>query len=1011
VKRFYSSIFLFIGIPILLFYLFSCSNISVLSIRNLKYDNNDITQVTETISVDRTKEFSVTVTGNNPTVTWKLDDITFASGQNLTKLKLNDYASKLNLNSAFFNIEHTLSITASDGRKSVSIEKKIKVNNLQPVVIITPEVITEETEEVTVNISDPENDGIISSVKVLKLDGSIIWKNEKDLQVKIPIKSFPRDNYIIDIYVKDIYDAERTVQKMVNIINRPPTVQIVQPFQNEVVPTYFILRWNGIDNDPNDRLKYKVSILKGSNTILTSETTTTEFVVSGLEYNAQYKASVTAYDLSNASSTAEVNFKTNSKPRYSYVISKSFDGKSIINISSTINLPTIKLEGFFVNSDDSELVDLDVVEDYIYTVGGTSLYVIDASDKSQPKLIKKIDLGTTLTSIKIYKHYAIIGEGTRGLTVVDLKDPANPIVASKEFGKIIKRLQVPVSTYSKFGTKTNSKVDITQGKISSIKLSGTNAYLAVSNYGLLKLNLVNIPNITINDVIILYQGQVNDLDIGQFNSKFVIAFSDYKSVKYVNLSDAENAPNELPSSSVTNLANNLFDTEVKGVKLSNNNLYAFTIDRIRKWINDSISSEVAFELGAKFTDMLFIKEDDSNNHAIVLDSGKGLTTYLNDSKNEPNKLYKAFDIKYLNNFVFAVGDGFHCNGLYVLDVRDPLEPTIRRWDTGQFLNKIDVKMKAVPKSNSTRVAKIVVANTESKIAKLYDFDYTTLNLSTATPLDLSGFNSIYDVAIDAQGRAYVLGKKSSGNVVEIFSYDGNSLGVSVTLPATISQNIPYFSSIEENVEPKSLQVVVDYISEAQKPSHVIVSCGQAGIVRYTLLTDNAGNILGFNDERKISTPYYVITESQNGYTLKKYNPGNDLAIAVDKYFDRIFVADGDFNGIWILDRNGVTLTEKDDDNLTKTPVFEGAPARNISWYGEKIFVSGGGFGIKILSSSGEKITDIDFKGLTYAFHTEADNRQMVVGTDNGILLYDITNLPAVKPISTLNLPMYKILGR
>ncbi len=1010
-KKFYSIISLFNVVLVLLLFLFSCSNISILSIKSLKYDNKDITQVTETVLVDRIKEFSVTVTGNNPTVTWKLDDITFTSGQNLTKLKLNDYASKLNLNSSFFNVEHTLSITVSDGRKSVSVEKKIKVSNLQPVVTITPEIITEETEEVTINISDPENDGIISSVKVLKSDGSIIWKNEKDLLVKIPIKSFPRDNYVIDIYVKDIYGAERIVQKMVNIINQSPTVQIVQPFQNEIVPTYFILRWNGIDNDPNDRLKYKVSILKNSSTILTSETTDTEFIVSGLEYNTQYKASVTAYDLSNASSTAEVTFKTNSKPRYSYIISKSFDGKSIINISNTSNLPTVKLEGFFINPDNSEFLDLDVVEDYIYAVGGTSLYVIDASDKNQPRLIRKIDLGTTLTAIKIYKHYAIIGEGTRGLTIVDLKNPANPTVTSKEFGKIIKRFQLPASTYSKFGTKINSKVDITQGKINTIKISGTNAYLAVSNYGLLKLNLANIPNVTFNDVTILYQGHVNDLDIGQFNSKFIVAFSDYKSVRYVNLSYAENASNELPAASITNLSNNLFDTEVKGVRLSNNSLYAFTIDRIRKWTNDTTSSEVAFELGAKFTDMLFIKEDDSNNYSIVLDSGKGLTTYLNDLKNEPNKLYKVFDIKYQNNFIFAVGDGFYCNGLYVLDVRDLLEPKIRKWDTGQFLNKLDVKMKSVPKGDSTRVAKIVVANTESKIAKLYDFDYTNLNLSTATPLNLTGFKHIYDVAIDAQGRAYVLGNKNSENVVEIFGYDGNSLGVTVTLPTTINQNIPYFSSIEENVEPKSLQVVTDYISVSQKPSHVIVSCGQAGIVRYTLLTDNTGNILGFTDERKIPTPYYIVTEGPNGYTLKKYNPGNDLAIAVDKYFDRIFVADGDFNGVWILDRNGVTLTEKDDDNLTKAPVFEGAPARNISWYAEKLFISGGGFGVKILSSNGEKINTIDFKGLAYAFYTEADSRQMIVGTDNGILLYDITNLPEVKPISTLNLPMYKILGR
>ncbi|MFN6991387.1 MAG: hypothetical protein ACK4MM_01560, partial [Fervidobacterium sp.] len=411
---------------------------------------------------------------------------------------------------------------------------------------------------------------------------------------------------------------------------------------------------------------------------------------------------------------------------------------------------------------------------------------------------------------------------------------------------------------------------------------------------------------------------------------------------------------------------------------------------------------------SQFNDLIFVQDK-----ALILDGSKGLRLYRNDIKYEPNKIYKSLDMNYINNFIFTVGDGFYCNGLYVIDVRDTVNPVVRAYDTGTFLNKIDVKMKAVPKGSPEKVAKIIVANTDENIVKLYDFDYNTLNLTPISTLTSNNLRKVYDVGIDAQGRAYVLGQRVYGDYAfEIFAEDGTSLFVPL-LPTNINQNVPYFPYIVEPVEPKSIHVVVDYLAQMQKPSHILISAGRAGSLRYDLSVDNNGNITSVSSPLEFPTSYYVLVEEQGGgYRLQQYAAGNDSAIISDKYFDRIIIADGDYNGIWVLDKNGANLTQKSTDNLTRTPLFTGAPARNVSWYGDLVFVSGGGAGIKIVSlRPGDEIEKpilIPFNGLTYAFHSEANDNTMVVATDKGFVLYDISKLSDIKPISSLNLPMFKI---
>ncbi|MGC8820746.1 MAG: fibronectin type III domain-containing protein [Fervidobacterium sp.] len=976
----------------------------------VKYNSQSMQYMTEPVNVDRTGEFEiVSKDSTNAKYSVEIDGITIFKESNSNVFKLKDYNDKLELSKGFFDVDHKMIIKlySLQGTSLVLQDlysKSLKINNLAPRIDF---VVDNVHKKLIVEVVDDEGDRIVKvQGKILNSSGKVItmW-NETRKEIET---STLKNDYQVTVYAEDEFGSTNQKSELIGsltIQNNPPQVSIIQPYQGERTPISLTVRWKGKDPDEGDVLKYKVFLKEGPNTVTTLETTSTEAILTNLDFDTNYELIVEAYDLQMATASTTVLFTTVSRLDYSYILSKSFDGKSMVTIANNYSLPTVKIEGYIVNDDNRVFTDFDVAEDYIYAVGGTNLYVINASDKASPKIVKKVDLGTTLTAIKLYKNYAIVGQGSNGICIVDLTDPKNPILTNKNFARKLTTVNLPIKSAITSSTKNKkTQIDITRGTVFSIKLSGTKAYITNGVGGLLKVNLSNIPNITINDITLLYDAQVTTIDIGQFDNMQIIAFSEGKDVKFVKLSDAESSSGILPTASITSLGQ--FDTDVRGIKIAKNSLYAFSIDRIKKWTSVLSSVDVIFDLGGEFNDVLFV----GNSDAIVVDGKRGLITYKNDQPFEPNKIYKAFDSNYINNFVFLVGDGTKCNGLYIIDVRNPLEPTIRQYETGQYLNKIDVKIKAVPKGSTEQVAKIATVNNDGKVAKLYDFDYNTLTLSAATPLDLSAYAKVFDVAIDAQGRAYVLGDKSGDNVVDLFDNNGNYQSISVTLPATIDQNIPHFK-IDENVEPKSIQVVVDYLSQNQKPSYILVSAGPAGIVRYTINTDTSGNVTGFTNERQIPTPYYVVEEGQQGFNLKKYNPGNDLAVATDKYFDRIFVADGEFNGIWILDRNGVSLTEVSSDNLTKTPVFEGAPARNISWYADKVFVSGGGFGVKILDATGKLLATLPFNGLTYAFHSVADSRYLVIVSDNGLLLYDISNLPDVKPISALTLPMYKIIGR
>jgi len=234
---------------------------------------------------------------------------------------------------------------------------------------------------------------------------------------------------------------------------------------------------------------------------------------------------------------------------------------------------------------------------------------------------------------------------------------------------------------------------------------------------------------------------------------------------------------------------------------------------------------------------------------------------------------------------------------------------------------------------------------QNKEVKLYEFDVAnTLRFRDIAVLDLSTFDKVYDFAVDSANNVYALLKNGAENIVAKFSYSSSGFSTTpdatYTLPVTVSQGIPYItSSPAEIVSPMNIEVVINNLSKQKETQAILVALGRAGSLK---LSPDLSFV------QVLYTRFYVVTQDENGYTLKKYNPGYDQRIIADKYFDRIYVADGEYNGVWLLDRNGVNLLDKEDDNMTSIPLFEGAPARNISWYGSKLFAAGGGFGYKII---------------------------------------------------------------
>ena len=62
---------------------------------------------------------------------------------------------------------------------------------------------------------------------------------------------------------------------------------------------------------------------------------------------------------------------------------------------------------------------------YCTAVGG--LVIVDISDQKNPALVKSVDLGGRVTDVAVDGRYAFLAAGPKGVLVLDVKDPADPI--------------------------------------------------------------------------------------------------------------------------------------------------------------------------------------------------------------------------------------------------------------------------------------------------------------------------------------------------------------------------------------------------------------------------------------------------------------------------------------------------------------------------------------------------------------------------------------------------------
>uniref|UniRef100_A0A7V4NFT3 Fibronectin type-III domain-containing protein n=1 Tax=Fervidobacterium pennivorans TaxID=93466 RepID=A0A7V4NFT3_FERPE len=903
-----------------------------------------------------------------------------------------------------------MKITVSAPARSATLEVPLVIVNQKPVI----NIYKKSNQVVSISIIEPDGDDFKEkSIKLFKDDKEFSTLQEGDIDVS----RYTAGKYKIVVVATDWYGETNQQEYSFEIqetggiqeTNIPPKVKIVQPFQNESTPPSLVLRYVGTDENSGDILVYDVEIAKSgsSSTVLKiHKTKSTEIIIPNLERDTTYTATVTVYDLAGASDTAAVTFRTSARENYLYVNAKDFGGKGLLAILKTNDINKISTVGTLVFDDTIE--DFDLVEDYIYLASDEKIIIVDSKDKAQPKIKDTLNLGSLISIVRIYKNYAIVGVGYDRIEVVDLTIPSSPSTFSSKGGTKVFSFKIPNVGSSKnninnSGPKKDS-INITQGHINDILLYGDKAFIAADLAGIWELDLSNLPNLTVYDVKNIIPGDYSTIDVGIVNNKPVLAFGEGQRAGIISISDTGLATKTTFGAT--------FDTPVRKVKVHDGKVYILTMDKFYVW-NGLTLTLIRSLRGTSLRDFHFLYDIDGDENCLLFDEVRGLWRFRkNESKPggyelfEPNKIYFSKDHVQYDKFIFLIGDGFvgdglDGEGLHAIDARDPKNYVERDKILGNF-----TKIKLNPYSSNPTISVL----TQNKEVKLYEFDVAnTLRFTEIAALNLSSFDEVYDFAIDSANNIYALLKNSTENIVAKFSYGSSGFNTtpdaSYTLPVTVSQAIPYITpSPLENISPMNIEVVINNLSKQKETMAILVALGRAGSMKL---------LPNLSQAQLIFSRFYVVTQDENGYTLKKYNPGYDQRIIADKYFDRIYIADGEYNGVWLLDKNGVNLLDTDDDNMTSTPLFEGAPARNISWYGDKLFVAGGGFGYKIINVYQKaKVAEVNFSGLTYAFNlTTTDDKYIFVSTDSGLIVYDISNISDIKPLFTLSMPMFKAIGR
>ncbi len=969
---------------------------------SLKVSVND-SELSDGISLTRNDSITITVSGIQQPYTYKLvfgdKEITVISNTQSTAqtFKLKQFNQQLSFTKESFNTEKELKITVL-GANNASISKnyKVKLLNNAPKIILTPDQITQSTKEINISIIDEDDDQFTFEVTLTDASGTTnIYQTNN-----IRLDTLKPSSYTLNVTATDSFDEKSEVIRtfkisesgVVTTQNSTPTVRFIQPHDNEITPRSLTLRWQGYDPDENENLKYTLEVAQSNNKIYELETSSSEAILPNLQVNTLYTATVTIFDKFGAFSSDTVTFRTENFPSYSYSISRTGDGKSLLQILKVFNPESITLLGYC--EVDKVLVDMDMAEEYIYAVGDTKLYVISAHDKEKPKVIKEIELGGTAHTIRLYKNYAIVGLGTVGITVVDLKNPADPVVNSRDFGKIVSKIDLKSSSQvlSKLSTSPN-RIDITRGLISKMDILGDKLYVAADIAGLLEVNLENLPKLDIRDVnIIDGNSEVSTLTVGMIDGKLSVVY--VKDSNKVAIYDTQAA-------TVTNTSQ-LASSKIEAIRIEpdGSNVVIITKDNIYTWDGQSSNLvTVGTLLGNNLKSVEVIKKD-NDEYYLLGDTIEGIIVYKNKQKYEENKISEAREVTTMYGFVFGIGTVKEGRGLFAFDARDP-----------KNIEKVDVKTDNTYRNMSARLTtdskyKIAVIKNENQI-DLYEFDFSTKKFSNPTTITLqSTITYVSDVCIDYQSNFYVLATDGSNWVVQKYDQSGQfqtEYAIPAQLPANnfeLPSEIQGFrTKFVSPISPSSVEIIQNELSIDKETIGVLVSLAQAG----TILLNSS-----LTSYRYIFTSYYETEKDENGNIIdvKNIRLGSDNHSIANKYGTEIFVADGR-NGIWFMTGSGENQYDESSKSLQEVSTIS-----HLFWKANKLYASQGNYGLSIVDTEAKSvISRLNFSGEVFFHQSSVENDILFIATDKGLYLYNASDPSDPKAIGSLNIPTYLILSR
>jgi len=161
--------------------------------------------------------------------------------------------------------------------------------------------------------SDPDNDNMIFAVKVFETGNSTPVVETSSATNSAVVKDLKQlTDYTWSVEAVDTWGAKSTPKQAefkTKVNEAPDRIELINPANNAVDVKFnnLTLKWLGYDRDYED-LKYNVALNNSQN--LLSNSTFTEFTITGLKPNTLYTLTITAIDKYGETKTESFSFRT-----------------------------------------------------------------------------------------------------------------------------------------------------------------------------------------------------------------------------------------------------------------------------------------------------------------------------------------------------------------------------------------------------------------------------------------------------------------------------------------------------------------------------------------------------------------------------------------------------------------------------------------------------------------------------------------------------------------------------